>query len=283
MQDLRHRLRPLLHSGIPFKVSGAIEEIVASKDPDLIDWALGPVRVKKLGENAHHRWRYGDACEPGHPSLDVASLLRLAGAGTSKRCAELRVALKSLCVEVDEYSDHYLDVASLRGATGLQTLRLYGCELDSRWEWRAESKPREVQNLDVLSTLTGLEHLIIANTSGVDVAAIAALPRLRRLELSVTDVVDLAPLASSPLETLYVAVAPLAHVTKLPPTLRRLHLEDLPALASVEGLAKLPALEELYVGGVRLTELPALANQDTRVRFEPTRTPRTDFDPAPTL
>ncbi|MFN0248263.1 MAG: hypothetical protein ACKV2T_15330 [Kofleriaceae bacterium] len=282
MPDVRHRLRPLLHSGIPFKVSGAIDEIVASKDPELIDWALGPVSVEKLGENKFRQWKYGDACSPDHPSLDVASLLRLVGAGTSARCVELRAALGSLCIEVDEYSDHLLDAAPLRGAIGVHTLRLYGCELASRWEWRAESKPRDVLNLDVLPTLTGLEHLIIANTKGIDVAAIATLPTLRRLELSVTDVADLSPLASTALESLFVAATPnLTRVGALPRTLQRLHLEDLPALASVEGLAKLPALEELYMAGVPIIELPALANKKTNVRFEPVRSPRTDFDPPP--
>jgi hypothetical protein len=285
MLDVRHRLRPLLHSGIPFKVSGAIDEITASGDPDLVDWALGPVTIEKLGENKHHRWKFGDACAPDHPSLDVASLLRLAGAGTSKRCAQLRSSLSSLCLEGDPYGDQYLDISALRGATGIRTLRIHGYELDSRWEWRAEARARPVSNLDVIPTLTGLEHLIIAITTGIDVAAIATLPELRRLELSVTDVADLSPLATSTtLESLYVAVTPnLTSIDALPRSLRRLHLEDLPALTSVTALAKLPALEELYVGGVSLTELPALANKKTKVRFEPTRIPRTDFDPPPVL
>ena len=274
----------MLHSGVSFKVSGAIDEVIASKDPDLIDWALGPVSVDRLGENKFRRWKYGDACAPDHPSLDVASLLRLAAAGTSTRCVKLREELQSLCLEADQYGRVLLDLAPVRGATGLRTLRVYGYELDSRWEWRAESKPREVQNLDVLATLTGLEHLIIANTRGIDVAVVANLP-LRRLELSATDVADLSPLATSKtLESLYVAASPaLATIDALPHTLRRLHLEDLPALMSVEGLAKLQALEELYVGGVSLTTLPVLASKKTKVRFEPTRSPRTDFDPPPDL
>lgn len=284
MPDVRHRLRPLLHSGIPFKVSGAIDELVASRDPDLIDWALGPATIDKLGESEFRRWKYGDACTISHPSLDVASLLRLAAAGTSKHCVELRAALSSLCVEVDAYSDHLLDLAPLRGATEVRTLRVYGYELDSRWEWRAESTPRDVNNLDVLPTLTGLEHLIIANTKGLDVALLATLPALRRLELSATDVADLSPLASMKLESLYVAASKnLTRIDALPKTLRSLHLEDLPALSSVAGLAALPALEELYVGGVTFSELPTLANQKTKVRFEPKRTPRADFDPPPTL
>lgn len=288
MPDLRHRLRPLLHSGISFKVSGAIDEIIASGDPDLIDWALGPTSIDKLGENKHQRWKYGDACAPDHPSLGVDSLLRLANAGTSKRCVALRDQLSSLCMEVDEYSKAYLDLAPIRGATGIRTLRVYGYELDSRWEWRAEAVPREVLNLDVLFALTGLEHLIIANTKGVTrqiIEGLAGLPALRRLELSATDVADLAPLVSSKkLESLYVAASPaLAKIDALPRMLRRLHLEDLSALTSVDGLAKLPALEELYVGGVPLTELPGLANKKTEVRFEPTRSPRTDFDPPPDL
>jgi Leucine-rich repeat (LRR) protein len=234
------------------------------------------------GENRFDNWKYGDACAPTHPSLDVASLLRLAGAGTSKRCTELRAALVSLCLEGKPYGE-LLDISSVRGVAGLRSLRVYGYELESRWEWRAESRPRQVMNLDTLSTLTGLQHLIIANTSGVDVAAIATLPHLRRLELSVTDVADLSPLASTKLESLFVAVsANLTSIDVLPRTLRRLHLEDLP-LSSVAGLASLPALEDVYVGGVPLTELPKLASTKATVRFEPARTPRSEFDPVPEL
>lgn len=276
-------MRPLLHSGISSKVSGAIDEIIASGDPALVDWALGPVTVERLGESKYRRWKFGDACAPEHPSLDVASLMRLAAAGTSKKCAALRAALSSVCLEGDPYGD-LLDVSSLRGATGIRTLRIYGYEIDPLWEWRAESEPREVRNLDVISTLTGLQHLILGVTRGVDIAAIARLPQLRRLELSATDVADLSPLAATKLESLFVAASPaLERIETLPRTLRRLHLEDLPALTSVTALAELPALEELYVGGVSLTGLPALANKRTAVRFEPTRSPRTDFDPPPEL
>lgn len=286
MPDIRHRVRPLLHCGVGFKVSGAIDEIVASKDPDLIDWALGPVTVDKLGENKHQHWKYGDACIPDHPSLDTGSLLRLVAAGTSKTCQALRERLSSLCMEVDEYASTYLDLAPIRGATGLRTLRVYGYELASRWEWRSEARPRDVLGLDVLATLTGLEHLIVANAKGITddvLAGIAKLPALRRLELSATDVADLSPLADSTVETLYVAAAPLARVDALPKTLRRVHLEDLPSLTSVAGLAKLPALAELHVTGVTLSSLPALTSKKAKVTFTPTRSPRTDFDPAPDL
>jgi hypothetical protein len=204
-------------------------------------------------------------------------------AGTSKRCLELREGLSSLCLEGETYSDELLDISSIGGAAGVKTLRVHGYKIEPRWEWRSEARPRKVMNLDVLSTLPDLEHLIIASIEDLDVSVIAAIPNLRRLELSATKVTDLSPLASTRLESLYVAVAPLARIDALPSTLRRLHLEDLPALTSVDALTTLPALESLYVGGVSLQKLPVLASKKTRIKFEPTRSPRTGFDPSPAL
>jgi hypothetical protein len=277
MADPRHRLRPLLHSGIAFKVAGAVDEILAAGDPALVDWALGPAKLERPGAD-RDAWRFGDACGIEHPSLPRQALLRLVGGGTSPRCAELRAALASIQVEGEDYGPR-LDLSSLAGATWIRTLRVHGCELPSRWEWRAEVEPRAVLEFATLRTLTGLEHLIVAAAEGVDLAALADLPRLRRLELVAVDVADLAPLAATRLESLYVAACPaLARIDGLPPTLRTLHLEDLPALTAAPALAGLPALAELDVAGVPISPPPA--RPGLRVRFAAERPPRTGFDPA---
>jgi len=159
-----------------------------------------------------------------------------------------------------------LDPAPLAPLTSTRTLRVHGRELPSRYEWRAEIQVRPVRGFEALAGMTSLEHLLIAGASGVDLAPLAHLPNLRHVELAGCDVTDLSPLATTKVETLIVAACPgVTRIDVLPASLTRLHLEDLPALASVDGIASSANLATLHAAGVPL-DAPAAKAQVTLTR-----------------
>jgi len=274
MIDPRTRLRPLLHCGVPFKVAAAIAEIVRRGDPALFDWVLSPAVVTPMAQYERQEWEYGDAKKIWHPSLEMADLLDLVARGSSPACASLRAELTSLCVQAEDHGPD-LDLTRLATLTTVRTLRVHGRELPSRYEWRAEIKARPVHGLGALAGMTALEHLLLAGAQGVDLAPLAQLPNLRHLEISGCDVVDLTPLTTTKLETLIVAACRrVVQIDALPSTLLHLHLEDLPMLASVAGIASLPNLVTLKGAGVPIDAPPTSAN----VTWSRDRAPRTSFE-----
>jgi hypothetical protein len=274
MLDPRTRLRPLLHCGVPFKVRSAIDEIQRRGDAELFDWVLAAAVVTPMAHYERQKWEYGDAVYLWHPSLEMADLVPLAARGTSPRCAALRAELTSLCLRAENNGPD-VDLTPLAPLTSVRTLRVHGRELPSRYEWRAEIQARPVRGFEALAGMTALEHLLLAGASGVDLAPLARLPNLRHLEIAGCDVVDLGPLATTTLETLIVAACPrVSRIDVLPRTLTHLHIEDLPALTSVDGIATAPNLATLTAAGVPL-DAPATSAQVTWTRE---RVPRTSFD-----
>src|SRR5262245_51973500 len=140
MADPRNRLRPLLHSGVPFKIKQAIDEILRRDDPALFDWALEAAYVDDLAMSEHWQWKYDDVQELRHPSLDPDEILRLAAAAKTPRAAALRKQLGKLGLELKwaRRDDAFLDVSMLGGLTDTTKLRLQPKEIESLYEWRAE-------------------------------------------------------------------------------------------------------------------------------------------------
>jgi hypothetical protein len=282
MADVRNRLRPQLHCGIPFKVLRAIDEIVQRNDPALYDWALEPVVIKPRARYEHQRKHFEDLVWPTHPSLEEDMLLRLIAHASSPHGTDLRRQLTKLYIEPAHpmSPSSLVDVAPLARLPDVQTVRIHAVEAASLYEWRADAakKARPVLNTQALAGATGLERLTIVGAAALDLAPLAKLTRLRHLELFGCHVDDLDPLAGTQLQTLIVAAAPpLARIAALPATLTHVHLEDLPALESAEALASLPALATLHLAGVPLQSPPPVP-ATTNVTFTPVRVPRTSFD-----
>ena len=134
--------------------------------------------------------------------------------------------------ELDLGGNDMADISGLAGLTNLRVLGLCNCG---------------IEDLSALSTLTGLESLDMGDwVSGEDeygevrdIACLAGLTNLRKLELFCQDIDDLTPLAGlTALESLDISGTRVADLTPL---------------------AGLTALETLHIGGTRVTDLTPLA------------------------
>lgn len=282
MADPRNRLRPLLHCGVPHKVNAALDEIVRLGDPALCDWILEGAYVADLAMSSAWTWKHGDVQELRHPSLEPEQVLRIAARGTSPLAATLRAKLAKLGVELgfNRRAEPFLDVAMLGGLTDTTKLRLMPKDPENLYEWRAElakTPPKLLGGFDMIAGMAALEHLTVLGGGGVTLAPLVSLRALAHVELVACDLRDTAELGRLAARTLILVACPhIATLDALPPALEHLHLEDLPALRSLAGLATAPKLRTVHVAGVPLDALPALP-KSVRVTFQPERPERTDF------
>lgn len=273
MTDVRARLRPKIYSGVPFKIVGAIEELVQANDPSLFDWILEGATVELCTQSRYFQWKYENTTRISHPVLSPSLALRVAAQAKSPKADALRAKLSALCLEATE-DDGPLDVSSLRWMTELVRLRIHGYEIENLYEWRAEaaSYMRDVEGIEALAYAKALEHLTVVSVKNLDLEHVRPLSALRYLEIAGCGVTDLSPLRATKLETLIVAACPhIETIDALPASLQHLHIEDLPDLASVEAIAKLTALKSLHVAGVPLKKLP---NTKAKTVFSPKRKER---------
>lgn len=277
MTDPRNRLRPLLHSGVPFKVNGVIDEIIQRNDPALYDWVLEAVYTGELAMSSYWRWRHDDTEEFRHPSLEPEVALKLVSKGNSALAAKLRSTIKSLCVELgfNRRNEPTLDVSGLEGMSDVTKLRILGQEPPNEWEWRREVAKmpfKPLAGFRAIASMKALENLTIIGGGGVDMGALGTLPALSRLVLVACDTASFAPLHESPLEILHIAncknVERLEH---LPPNLRELQVDDCEALVAI---TVPPTLQKLVVRGCPVAEMPSTTAE---VTHEVSRTPYKDM------
>jgi len=280
MADPRNRLRPLLHCGVPHKVNAALDEIVRLGDPALCDWILEGAYVADLAMSTAWQWKHDDVQKLRHPSLQSEQVLRIAAHGTSPLAADLRRKVAKLGIELGFNRRHepFLDVSMLGGLTDTTKLRLMPKDPESLYEWRAEmakTPPKLLAGFDMIAGMTALEHLTVLGGGGVTLGSLAPLRELVHVELVACDLRDTSELAHLAARTLVLAACP--HVTTLdvlPPGLQHLHLEDLPELRSIAGLAKASHLASVHVAGVPLDALPPLP-KSVAVTFQRERPERT--------
>ena len=130
------------------------------------------------------------------------------------------------------------------------TLRAGGHPFDFRREndgtWYLRIRGVAFTDLSILQGLP-ISELFVFGTGVSDLTILAGLP-LRRLTIGACPVTNLGPLRGLPLELLHMATSPvesLAPLAGMP--LKSLHLGECPQLTGFAGLAKMTALEELWL------------------------------------
>lgn len=261
MTDPRNRLRPLLHSGMAFKVNNVVAEVLARDEPALYDWILDAVYPDETWLSPYWQWRTDDTSEYQHPSLAPEVALRLVARGTSERAKDLREAITKLCIQLgfNRRTEPVLDVRGCEGMTSVRKLRVLGHEPENEYAWREKvgKLARPLVGFAAIATMTALEHLTLIACQ-LDPAVIGTLPALRFLEIVGGDLADLAPLAGAAIEDLaLVGCKQLTVISALPRTLKRLHVEDC-------GVEAIPAT----TAQVTFSRTPISRNAMTRSVFE---------------
>ncbi len=188
MSDPRNRLRPLLHSGVPYKVASAIDELIALDEPDLYDWVLQAAYVGDAAMSPPWLWKYDDNQEIRHPSLTGESALKVLARARTPAATELRAGLTKLCIELgfNRRDEAYMDVSMLGGLTEVTKLRLMPRNPENQWAWRdllMQSGAKPLKGFASITGMASLEHLTIIGGAGVDLAALTELRHLDYVEL----------------------------------------------------------------------------------------------------
>ena len=149
------------------------------------------------------------------------------------------------------------------------------------WIGKLTFTGKNLKDLAPLAGLTALQKLDLQDTPVSDLAPLAGLTALQELYLQDTSVSDLAPLAGlTALQRLYLQdtpvsdLAPLAGLTAL----QKLYLQDTP-VSDLAPLAGLTALQELYLQGTPVSDLAALAGLTALQELYLQDTPVSDLAP----
>jgi len=270
MTDPRSRLRPLLHCGVAFKVRAAIDEILASADPELVEWALEAAYIADLAMSEYWQWKHDDVVEVRHPSLEPEQALRLVSGASSPRAAKLCAKLGKLGIELgfNRRDEPFLDCSMLGGLPATHKLRLMPLDPQNGWEWRAElGPPKPLLGFPSIRGMTELAHLTIIGGADLDLAALVPLAKLRHLELVGCTVIDPSPLGELAVTTIALRACP--SITALPAMkVEVLQIEHLPQLASIGRITAKVA---------ELSGTPLLARPAGATLFHAERQPRTSF------
>ena len=131
-----------------------------------------------------------------------------------------------------------------------------------RLQWYRERENPELESLEGLDRLTGLQHLQLSNTGVRNLAPLAGLRQLKTLNLWQTRVNDLSPLARllrlQSLDLWYTPVSDLTPLARLA-ELESLNLEFCKGVTDLTPLAGLHRMRHLEVAGTSVTDVAPLA------------------------
>jgi internalin A len=140
----------------------------------------------------------------------------------------------------------------------------------------------ELESLEGLDRLTGLQHLQLSNTGIQNVAPLAGLHELKTLNLWQTRVSDLSPLAGLlRLQSVDLWYTPVSDLTPLAglAELQSLNLEFCKGVTDVTPLAGLRRLRYLEIGGTSVTDLAPLAGLHELGELNVWKIPATNLSP----
>ena len=137
---------------------------------------------------------------------------------------------------------------------------------------------RDIVGIDFMADIVGVE---LRMTSVTDLAPLAELPKLQWLSLEDTSVTDLTPLAGlDNLRELWVEYTPVSDLTPLAglPNLQELHLDYTP-VRDVTPLAESENVRILTLRGTKVADVSPVARMNNLHTLDLSRTPASDLTP----
>lgn len=253
MSEVVEKVRRLLESGAAdLRVQG-VEMVLTLEDPDVDAWTLSTVETKAV-RRYDEDWAEDWDLPPGlveleRPRIPLRALLEVLRRTPpdSPASADVSGRLRRLIVYRDDHTTA-VDLSWLRDLPVVTDLVVTGqYSLGWHFGW-SRLDPFPVTGVDALAALPALTRLVAIGLTDLDLAALAALPGLRRLTLrKCTVAAGSGDLSGSTVERLdLVEVSGLTDLTP-PATLRELHLADLGDLVGIGDLSAATGLTDLSV------------------------------------
>lgn len=264
MSEATSKIQRLLESRAGDLRAQGAEMIRSLEDPEVDQWLLSGVTISEVRVPDRTWDMPSGLVDFEHPGVPRPVLLEVLDRTPSDgpAAAAMLDRLRRVVVNGNNLTQ-VLDVSWLPQLPSVTELVVSGRHPVNWHAWGRPSSLVPAAGLDRLAELPALTWLVVIGLADLDLAALAALPNLRRLTVRWSSVAaGSCDLSASVLERLDLIDVPgLTHLAAAPATLRELHLTELADLAGVGDLSAATGLTNLSVvdcpGVAALPPLPA--------------------------